>query len=144
MSAASRPAFADFSSVLWLRQGPEGGQCRLKKAEKQKMVDMAVAADAQDKEARRKARKYVLPLLLSVLPASLCVSSFYCCDLGRGCCFGRQQQQAGFRSSSSALDWLQAGWNESSSCTKLGLSTGHVMGSCDSGRWVRQPLREQG
>ena len=31
--------------------------CRLKKAEKEKMREMAVAAEAQDKEARRKARK---------------------------------------------------------------------------------------
>lgn len=33
--------------------------CRLKKAEKEKMKEMAAAAESQDKEARRKARKYV-------------------------------------------------------------------------------------
>ena len=36
--------------------------CRLKKAEKEKMKEMAMAAESQDKEARRKARKYARPL----------------------------------------------------------------------------------
>ena len=43
---------------LPLHQAAEAGAvCRLKKAEKEKMKEMALAAETQDKEARRKARK---------------------------------------------------------------------------------------